>query len=231
MCLARACRRALELLDPRAERERRGPTPRVPSTRRRYRGGRDGSSVRSGPERGARRALGRRSERARRRAGACRAASVPLASPRCELLVVDDQRLVELLEAARSLGVVRLGHVVRDPLLRVPLERDELRHVLPHAVLERADREVQDLDRVPAAQREQAVAERLVVPATDAHVGHCAMRRLRVRAQRVVDGTRACVAARSSARRRSGSSSGRGTKFRHAPRTTPNARALPRAPP
>ena len=58
-----------------------------------------------------------------------------------------------------------------DALLGVPLERDELGDVLPAAVLERADREVEDLEREPAAQRDQPASERLVVAAPDADVG------------------------------------------------------------
>ena len=73
---------------------------------------------------------------------------------------------------------MRLGHVVRDPLLCVPLEGDELRDVFPHALLARADREVQELERIPAAQRQEPVSERLVVAATDPHVGDSAMRGL-----------------------------------------------------
>ena len=56
-------------------------------------------------------------------------------------------------------------------LLGVPLERDELGDVLPQAVLERAHGEVEDLDRVPAADGIEPGAERLVVAAADPDVG------------------------------------------------------------
>ena len=66
------------------------------------------------------------------------------------------------------------------PFSRVPLERDELRDVLAHAVRERAHGEVEDLDRVPAAQRDETGAEGLVVPAADANVRRGTMRGLEV---------------------------------------------------
>ena len=75
--------------------------------------------------------------------------------------------------------------MARDALLRVPLERDELRHVLAHAVLEGAHGEVEDLDRVPAAQRDEARSERLVIAAADANVRDAAVRGLEVDAQRM----------------------------------------------
>ena len=48
-----------------------------------------------------------------------------------QVRVVDDERRVERVQLAGTVGVVRLGHVAGDALLRVPLERDELRDVLP----------------------------------------------------------------------------------------------------
>ena len=45
---------------------------------------------------------------------------------------------------------------------------------------------MEDLERVPAAQGKQALAERLVVAAADADIGNRSVRGLRVRAQRVV---------------------------------------------
>ena len=99
--------------------------------------------------------------------------------------VVDDERRVERVQLAGTVGVVRLGHVAGDALLRVPLERDELRDVLPSALLERPDGEVEDLDRVPASERDEIGGERLVVAAADPHVGAGAMRRLEMRAERM----------------------------------------------
>src|SRR4029078_6820997 len=78
-----------------------------------------------------------------------------------------------------------LGHVAGDALFRVPLERDELRDVLPAALLERAHGEVEDLDRVTASERYEIGGERLVVAAADPHVRAGAMRRLEVRAERM----------------------------------------------
>ena len=78
---------------------------------------------------------------------------------------------------------------------------------------------MEHLDRVPAAQGEEALTERLVVPAADPDVGDGPVRRLRVGAQRVV--VKAGVHRRTVIRSKNRSSSGRGTKFRQAPRTTP----------
>ena len=137
-----------------------------------------------------------------------------------ERVVVDDERRVEAVERAGAVRPVRIGHVAGDALLRVPLERDELRHVLAHAVLERADREVQDLDREPAAQGDEPCAERLVVPAADANVGaaRCADLKCVLSGCGWNDGAQSRAVIRSAKKR---SSSGRGTKLRHAPRTTP----------
>ena len=79
---------------------------------------------------------------------------------------------------------------------------------------------MEDLDRVPPAQRDEVVRERLVVAASDADVRPGAVRGLEVRAERVrMEARRASRAVIRSAKNRS--SSGRGTKFRQAPRTAP----------
>src|SRR4029078_1792087 len=70
-------------------------------------------------------------------------------------------------------------------LVRVPLERYELRDVLPSALLERAHGEMEDLDRVPASKRDEIRGKRLVVAAADPHVVAGALRRLEMGAERV----------------------------------------------
>src|SRR6185503_18178397 len=91
----------------------------------------------------------------------------------------------EGVQPARAIRLVRLRHVTGNALACVPLEGGKLRDVLAAALIERANGKVEDLDRVPAAERDQIVGQRLVVPAPDADVGVRSVRRLEVRAQRV----------------------------------------------
>ena len=104
---------------------------------------------------------------------------------------------------------------VADPATAEPLAL-ELRH--------RAEREVEHLDRMPAAQRHEPGAVGVVVPALD-------LGRRRARDGRPSGGRgrsspcrpdgRASRDGRSCARRRTPPSSGRGRKWRQQPRTTP----------
>ena len=107
------------------------------------------------------------------------------------------------------------------PLSGVPREREELRDVLPSALVERADGEVEDLHRIPAAERYESVGERLVIAAADANVRRCPMDRLEDRRHRIVEGTRARSDGRSFAPRMGRVFSGRGTKFRQRPAHDP----------
>src|SRR5439155_8145928 len=107
-----------------------------------------------------------------------------------ERAVVDRQRCVELGETALVAGALKLV-VVGVP---TGAQSRTQMFVLAVTLLEAADREVKELDRVPATQRQELRFQNLMCTRRQGHVGIGAVHGLEVRsekARRVVDRRRA----------------------------------------
>ncbi len=124
-----------------------------------------------------------------RRAAACRRRAFPA---RCRgrarlgehegVVVLRDLPALQRREHVRVVGGGRSGDVL--------LERRALEPRLPLALLVRAQREVKDLDRVPAAKRRERAVDERVVPTRDLDLGVSAVHDLADRLEerrRIVD--------------------------------------------
>ena len=145
------CRRSRRARTPR---RRRRPRPRRPASGRRARR----------RARKAERRRHRRGARAARREAACRPRASRPPGPRSSSSSLDDVLVEELLEPPVATAPRRAGPGARSGRRPgfgpIPVG-------LALELLDRAEREVEHLDRVPAAQRLQAARARVVVAALD----------------------------------------------------------------
>ena len=144
----------------------------------------------------------------------------PVGAPSLERRVVDDER-----DGSDRRSVLASSPGARVTYWPSGLSPRARRDALVLPLLERAEREVQDVRRMPVVQRAPAAARRrcatpkLIVIAGIRAVGGLQVRT--VRARRIVDRRRAARRARSCARRRTLRRPGRGTKCRLSAKTTP----------